>query len=214
MAKQNLLDVSDWPTEKPKMQSNFDELYGMLHLPASTAASDFVVGNGSTWALKTLAETKVVLSIPTALADLSADATHRIVTDVEKAAWTAKAEKLRTEVVAATTKEFTLAELSGTFITNEGQDPATDVANTVGATLVAGLEWTVCITETMNSGVYWQMSVPLGHSILYNGVMGTNNGYVRFTTGVMGNIAHFKTITINGGVIVVCESSATTLTVV
>lgn len=213
MAQQNLSDTSTWSVEKPKMQDNFDELYAMLHLPASTASSDFIVGNGATWALKTLAETKVILSVPTALADLSADATHRIVTDVEKAAWTAKAEKLRTEVVAATAKEFTLAELSGTFITNEGQVATANIIHTTVA-LVAGLQWSVIITETLDPAKYWQLTVPLGHSILWNGVMGTNNGYVRFTAAVMGDVAHFKTVTINGGVVVICESSATTLTVV
>lgn len=213
MAQQNLSDTSTWPVEKPKMQSNFDELYNMLHLPASTAASDFIVGNGATWTLKTLAETKTILSVPTALADLSADATHRIVTDVEKASWTAKAEKLRTEVVAATTKEFTLVELSGTFITNEGQVAASNITHTSIA-LVAGLEWSVFITETLDPGVYWQLTVPLGHSILHNGVMGTNNGYARFTAPLMGDVAHFKTVTINGSVVVICESSATSLTVV
>jgi len=180
MAQIDLADLSDWPTEKTKLQSNLDELYGMPH--------------------------------HTALADLSEDATHQVVTDAEKDAWTAKAEKLRPEIVAATAKEFTLAELSGAFITNEGQVAATSIAHTSVA-LVAGLEWSVLITETLNPGVYWQYTVPLGHSILYNGEMGTNNGSIRFTAPFMGDIAHFKTITINGGVIVVCESSAMTLTV-
>jgi hypothetical protein len=134
-------------------------------------------------------------------------------TTIERDGWNGKAEVLRTEVVAATATNFTLAQLSGTFITNEGQNPANNIANTVAAALVAGLEFTVVITESMNSGVYWQLTVPVGHSILYNGTIGTNGGRARFTQGVVGDFAHFKAITINGSVILLCESSATTLTV-
>jgi hypothetical protein len=120
---------------------------------------------------------------------------------------------LKKEVVAATAKAFTIAELSNSLVTNEGQVVSTNVTHTVGAALVAGMSWEVIITETLNAGVYWQLTVPLGHSILYNGTMGTNNGYVRFTQPTAGTIARFRTITMNGGVVVVCESDATTVTV-
>lgn len=213
MAQQTLSAISTWPVEEGKLTNNFNELYAMKHPTATTAANDFSIGDGSTWVTRTLAQTKVILGVPAALADLTADATHRVVTDVEKASWTAKAEKLRTEVVVPTNHEFTQDELSRTVITNEGQNPANDIANTI-TTLVAGLDFDIIITETINSTHYWQMAVPVGTSILLNGVMGTNGGKIRFTAASMGASCRCRTVTINGGVVLVCESAAASISAV
>lgn len=198
------------PTELPKINENFTELYGRAFPLASTADNDFSVGNGTIWQTKTLAETKTILSVPDEVADLTEDATHRTVTDAQKTAWTAKAEVLRTEVDASTSKELSVAQLSGTIVGNDGQTVSADVAITT-ATLVAGLKWDVIIGETLDSGKYWQITVPVGSSILFNNTMGTSGGKCRFTTPVMGNHAKFTTFTINGGVVVLCESTDTTI---
>jgi hypothetical protein len=213
MAQQNLSDDSTWPVEKPKIQANFTELYARKYPAATGAANDFSVGNGSVWQTKTLAETKVILAVPDELADLTADATHRTVTDTEKATWNGKASALLGEVNAPTTgKEFSLSEMTRTIINNDGQNPDNDIAQTTVA-LVAGLEFDIVIAEAINSTHYWQITFPSGTSVLYGNTMGSSGGHIRFTAAAMGDRCHCKTMTINTGVIILCESSATSISV-
>lgn len=182
----------------------------ILGVPTSTAANDFYVGDGAAWQKKTLAETKTILSVPSALSELTEDATHRVATDAEKTAWNAKAEVIHAMVDASTSKELSVANLSRTIVTNDGQVVSADVAITT-ATLVSGLTWKVIMGETLDSTHYWQLTVPVGSSIMYNGVMGASGGKCRFTTPVFGDHASFTTFTNNGAVIVLCESSATSI---
>jgi len=198
------------PGEVAKINANDTELYARSYPAATTAANDFSVGNGTVWQTKTLAQTLAILGVPTALSELAEDTTHRVATDAEKTAWNAKAEVLHATVDASTSKELSVANLSRTVVTNDGQVVSADVAITT-ATLVSGLTWKVIIGETLDSTHYWQLTVPVGSSILFNGVMGSSGGKCRFTTPVLGDHASFTTFTNNGAVIVLCESSATSI---
>jgi len=127
--------------------------------------------------------------------------------------YTLSATKLKPEVAAGTTQELPLASLNRTTLTNNLQVASVNVALTVAAPIVAGMEWDMAIAVTLNTGVYWRLTLPLGASFLFEGTMGTNGGSATFTAPARGTTARCKAITIATGVVVIIESAATTITV-
>jgi len=121
--------------------------------------------------------------------------------------------KLKPESVAGSSRELTLAELTNTTLTNNLQNASANVALTVAAPIVAGMEWDMIIAVTLDSTKYWKLTLPVGASFLFNGTMGSNGGSVTFTAPARGTTATCKAITIGTGVVVIIESAATTITV-
>ena len=77
-------------------------------------------------------------TIPTALSDLSDDATHRVVTDVEKSNWNAKYDKPSGGIPStdlASTVQTSLGKADSAYQKPSGGIPKTDLASAVQTSL-------------------------------------------------------------------------------